>query len=121
MNCRLNHSIIIRKKGREYDEKKDLRNKSKVFSEGPIKAPNRAMLRAVGVTDGDFKKPMVGVASTWSEVTPCNIHLNDLAKRAKKKEQEKLGLFHSCLTRLPFLTGYRWGQMECAIHYQVVM
>ncbi|TXL64503.1 dihydroxy-acid dehydratase [Cerasibacillus terrae] len=68
--------------------KKDLRNKSKVFSEGPIKAPNRAMLRAVGVTDGDFKKPMVGVASTWSEVTPCNIHLNDLAKRAKKGARE---------------------------------
>nr|MBO2478323.1 dihydroxy-acid dehydratase [Bacillota bacterium] len=41
------------------------------------------MLRAVGFTDEDFKKPMVGVASTWSEVTPCNIHIDELARRAK--------------------------------------
>ena len=64
--------------------KKDLRINSKVFSEGAMKAPNRAMLRAVGVTDEDFKKPMIGVASTWSEVTPCNIHIHDLAVSAKK-------------------------------------
>lgn len=63
---------------------KDLRIRSKVFSEGAMKAPNRAMLRAVGVTDEDFKKPMVGIASTWSEVTPCNIHIHDLAVSAKK-------------------------------------
>lgn len=63
---------------------KDLRINSKVFSEGPMKAPNRAMLRAVGVTDEDFKKPMIGIASTWSEVTPCNIHIDDLAIAAKK-------------------------------------
>src|SRR5690625_2093269 len=63
---------------------KDLRIKSQVYSEGAMKAPNRAMLRAVGVTDEDFKKPMIGVASTWSEVTPCNIHIDDLAVAAKK-------------------------------------
>ncbi|UOQ49202.1 dihydroxy-acid dehydratase [Gracilibacillus caseinilyticus] len=61
---------------------KDLRIKSKVFDDSK-RAPNRAMLRAVGVTDEDFKKPMIGVASTWSEVTPCNIHLDDLAVQAK--------------------------------------
>ncbi|MGY0692020.1 dihydroxy-acid dehydratase [Virgibacillus sp. FSP13] len=64
--------------------KKDLRINSNVFSEGAMKAPNRAMLRAVGVSDEDFKKPMIGVASTWSEVTPCNIHLDDLAINAKE-------------------------------------
>ncbi|MCH4826190.1 dihydroxy-acid dehydratase [Planococcus halocryophilus] len=64
--------------------KKDLRINSKVFSEGAMRAPNRAMLRSVGVTDEDFKKPMIGVASTWSEVTPCNIHIDDLAISAKK-------------------------------------
>lgn len=64
--------------------KKDLRIKSKVFSEGPMKAPNRAMLRAVGVTDEGFEQPMVGIASTWSEVTPCNIHIDELARAAKK-------------------------------------
>lgn len=63
---------------------KDLRIKSQVYSEGAMKAPNRAMLRAVGVTDEDFKKPMIGVASTWSEVTPCNIHIDDLAVSAKE-------------------------------------
>lgn len=61
---------------------KDLRIKSKVF-DGITKSPNRAMLRAVGFTDEDFKKPMIGIASTWSEVTPCNIHINGLAERAK--------------------------------------
>lgn len=64
--------------------KKDLRINSKVFSEGAMKAPNRAMLRAVGITDEDFQKPMIGIASTWSEVTPCNIHINDLAVNAKE-------------------------------------
>ncbi|MDP5276685.1 dihydroxy-acid dehydratase [Chengkuizengella axinellae] len=63
---------------------KDLRIRSKVISEGANKAPNRAMLRAVGFTDEDFKKPMVGVASTWSEVTPCNIHIDKLAIQAKE-------------------------------------
>ncbi|MFS1511266.1 dihydroxy-acid dehydratase [Chengkuizengella sp. SCS-71B] len=63
---------------------KDLRIRSKVISEGANKAPNRAMLRAVGFTDEDFKKPMVGVASTWSEVTPCNMHIDKLAIQAKK-------------------------------------
>ncbi|TNJ67124.1 dihydroxy-acid dehydratase [Paenibacillus hemerocallicola] len=64
-------------------EGKDLRIRSKVISEGVNRVPNRAMLRAVGFRDEDFKKPMIGVASTWSEVTPCNIHINDLAVEAK--------------------------------------
>ena len=72
--------------------KKDLRINSKVFSEGAMKAPNRAMLRAVGVTDEDFKKPMIGVASTWSEVTPCNIHIHDLAVSAKKGARDAGGV-----------------------------
>lgn len=63
--------------------KKDLRIHSNVFDD-PKRAPNRAMLRAVGVTDEDFKKPMIGIASTWSEVTPCNIHIKDLAVSSKK-------------------------------------
>ncbi|MFD1362496.1 dihydroxy-acid dehydratase [Lentibacillus salinarum] len=67
---------------------KDLRIKSHVFSDDTMRAPNRAMLRAVGVTDEDFEKPMVGIASTWSEVTPCNIHIDDLAVSAKKGARE---------------------------------
>ncbi|BAC14580.1 dihydroxy-acid dehydratase [Oceanobacillus iheyensis HTE831] len=76
---------------------KDLRIKSKAF-DGTMRAPNRAMLRAVGLTDEDFKKPMIGVASTWAEVTPCNIHLNDLALLAKK------GVRHSDAVPLVFNT-----------------
>ena len=53
-------------------------------TEGPKKAPARAMLRAVGMTDGDWDKPQVGVASSWNEVTPCNMSLDGLAKRAKE-------------------------------------
>ncbi|WP_108671202.1 dihydroxy-acid dehydratase [Peribacillus acanthi] len=70
---------------------KDLRLRSKVISEGETKAPNRAMLRAVGFTDEDFKKPMIGVASTWSEVTPCNIHIDELARRAKQGAKDAGG------------------------------
>src|SRR5690625_3459873 len=70
---------------------KDLRINSKVFSEGAMKAPNRGMLRAVGFTDEDFTKPMVGIASTWSEVTPCNIHIKDLAESAKKGSRDAGG------------------------------
>ncbi|WP_339186986.1 dihydroxy-acid dehydratase [Paenibacillus sp. FSL R5-0490] len=66
------------------ETKKDLRIRSKVISEGANRVPNRAMLRAVGFQDEDFKKPMIGIASTWSEVTPCNMHINDLAVQAKR-------------------------------------
>jgi dihydroxy-acid dehydratase len=50
---------------------------------GNERAPARAMLRAVGMTDGDWDKAQVGVASSWNEVTPCNMPLDRLAKRAK--------------------------------------
>ncbi|MCA1039913.1 dihydroxy-acid dehydratase [Bacillus infantis] len=70
---------------------RDLRIKSHVISEDERRAPNRAMLRAVGFTDEDFKKPMIGIASTWSEVTPCNIHINELAFKAKDGAREAGG------------------------------
>ncbi|RFU60029.1 dihydroxy-acid dehydratase [Bacillus sp. V59.32b] len=70
---------------------KDLRIRSKVISEGETRVPNRAMLRAVGFTDEDFKKPMIGIASTWSEVTPCNIHIDELARKAKSGAKEAGG------------------------------
>lgn len=65
-------------------ENQDLRIRSRVISEGVNRVPNRAMLRAVGFTDEDFRKPMIGVASTWSEVTPCNMHIDQLAREAKR-------------------------------------
>jgi dihydroxy-acid dehydratase len=64
--------------------KEDLRRHSSVVVDGPDRAPSRAMLRAVGFNDNDFKKPQIGVASTWSMVTPCNMHINILAEEAAK-------------------------------------
>src|SRR5262249_53980655 len=49
---------------------------------GPGRAPNRAMLRAVGFLDEDFSKPIVGVANLHSDITPCNAHLDRLARKA---------------------------------------
>src|SRR5476651_1223202 len=55
---------------------------SSIVNDGPDRAPNRSMLRAVGFTDADFGKPIVGIASTWSMVTPCNMHIDELAREA---------------------------------------
>ncbi|MFD2097151.1 dihydroxy-acid dehydratase [Corallincola platygyrae] len=60
------------------------RKHSSMVVDGVGKAPSRAMLRAVGFEDEDFKKPQVGIASTWSMVTPCNMHINTLAEEAGK-------------------------------------
>src|SRR5579884_3214169 len=54
---------------------------SRLTTRGPGRAPNRAMLRAVGFHDDDFERPMIGVASLFSEITPCNAHLDRLARR----------------------------------------
>jgi dihydroxy-acid dehydratase len=61
----------------------DMKPRSRDVTDGMEKAPARAMLRAVGMTDGDWDKPQVAVASSWNEVTPCNLPLDRLAKRSK--------------------------------------
>jgi dihydroxy-acid dehydratase len=61
---------------------KDKRKYSSEIVDGVEQAPSRAMLRAVGFDSEDFKKPQVGVASTWSMVTPCNMHIDKLAEAA---------------------------------------
>ena len=70
----------------------DLKHKSRDLTEGPGRAPARAMLRAVGFGDEDFSKPLVAVANTWSEVTPCNYHLRDLAEKVKAGIREAGGV-----------------------------
>src|SRR5690606_21592241 len=60
----------------------DPRRHSRVVVDGVNKAPSRSMLRAVGFKDEDFAKPQVGVVSTWSMVTPCNMHIDGLAREA---------------------------------------
>lgn len=65
-------------------DKDDLRKYSSQVIDGVEAAPARAMLRAVGFTDADFQKPQVGIASTWAMVTPCNMHIDKLAREAEK-------------------------------------
>jgi dihydroxy-acid dehydratase len=60
----------------------DPRAHSRVVVEGVKQTPSRAMLRAVGYTDADFARPAVGVASLWSNLTPCNMHIDGLAREA---------------------------------------
>ncbi len=57
--------------------------RSKTITEGVQRSPNRSMLRAVGFTDSDFQKPIIGIANAYSTITPCNISLNVLAQRAE--------------------------------------
>src|SRR5436305_11019298 len=60
-----------------------MKPRSHEVTDGFERAPARAMLRAIGMTDDDWDKPQVGVVSSWNEVTPCNMSLDRLAKRAK--------------------------------------
>ena len=62
----------------------DARQYSRLVVDGAKQTPSRAMLRAVGFQDGDFGKPQIGVASTWANLTPCNVHINELAGEAIK-------------------------------------
>ena len=63
---------------------KNTRTFSSLVVDGMERAPSRAMLHAVGFNDEDFSKPQIGIASTWSMVTPCNMHINNLADDAAK-------------------------------------
>ncbi len=67
---------------------KNFRKHSKKIVDGVEQAPSRAMLRAVGFRTKDFKIPQIGIASTWSMITPCNMHLNDLAQEASSGVEE---------------------------------
>ncbi|MGB3760295.1 MAG: dihydroxy-acid dehydratase [Rivularia sp. (in: cyanobacteria)] len=58
--------------------------RSRVVTQGVQRSPNRAMLRAVGFEDKDFNKPIVGIANSFSTITPCNMGINTLAQRAEK-------------------------------------
>ena len=79
---------------------KDLRKYSKIVVDGVAQSPSRAMLRAVGFDDSDFKKPQIGIASTWSMVTPCNMHINKLAEDVNKGTDSAggKGIIYSCIT-----------------------
>ena len=62
--------------------------RSAAITQGIQRSPNRAMLRAVGFGDGDFSKPIIGIANGYSTITPCNIGLDDLARRAEQAARQ---------------------------------
>ena len=62
----------------------DLKRRSRVITDGPDRAPARAMFKAIGLTDADLAKPLIGVANTWIEVMPCNFHLRRLSAKVKE-------------------------------------
>src|SRR5437764_9036466 len=62
----------------------DPKQRSRIITEGPERAGARAMLKAIGFTDDDLARPIVGVATTWTETMPCNYHLRRLATRVKE-------------------------------------
>jgi dihydroxy-acid dehydratase len=65
--------------------------RSDTLKKGPSRAPARAMLKGAGYTDSDLEKPLIGIANTWTEVTPCNMHLRALAEKVKEGVREAGG------------------------------
>src|SRR5215204_5363317 len=74
-----------RRERRQYAARmsEDLKPRSREVTDGVARAGARAMLRAVGMTDEDWDKPQIGVASSWNEITPCNLSLDRLAQAVK--------------------------------------
>jgi dihydroxy-acid dehydratase len=68
-----------------------LKQYSGAITDGPSRAPARAMLKAVGFTDEDLRRPIIGVANTWTEIGPCNFHLRELAAAVKRGIREAGG------------------------------
>ena len=56
---------------------------SHLVTDGPSRAPARAMMKAIGFTDEDLAKPLIGIANTWTEIGPCNYHLRARAEHVK--------------------------------------
>src|SRR6185503_847553 len=79
------------KSPRPADSGKAMRAHSSIVLDGPDRAPSRAMLYPVGFKQEDFAKPVIGIASSWSMVTPCNMHIDQLARIAEAGANEAGG------------------------------
>ncbi|WP_254764310.1 dihydroxy-acid dehydratase [Natrinema marinum] len=76
----------------EFDYGKDESLRSREVTEGPDKAPHRAMFRAMGFDDEDFGSPMIGVPNPAADITPCNVHLDDVAEAALEGVDDSGGM-----------------------------
>ncbi len=86
----------------------DIKSRSRDVTDGAARAPARAMLRAIGMTDDDWGKAQVGVCSSWNEVTPCNMPLARLAKRSKEGVRDA-GAFPIEFTTIAVSDGISMG------------
>ncbi len=80
-------------------KKNSMRPHSSILVDGPERAAARSMLYPVGFTEEDFKKPIIGIASTWSNVTPCNMRIDKLALEAEKAAHRKSNRLQHYLRR----------------------
>ncbi len=69
----------------------DPKRNSAAITDGPSRSPARAMFKAVGFTDEDLRKPIIGIANTWTEIGPCNFHLRELAAAVKRGVRQASG------------------------------
>ena len=69
----------------------DLRRRSRTLYDGPDRAPARSYLKAIGLTDRDIARPIIGIANTWTETMPCNFTLRALAEHVKRGVREAGG------------------------------
>ena len=75
-----------------YDRPSDpAKRRSAALTDGPERAPARAMLKGIGLTDDDLARPLVGVATTWIETMPCNLNQRELAKHVKAGDPRRRG------------------------------
>ena len=82
--CKTGLPLLINPSHKEDFMAENLKPRSRVVTDGPDRAPSRAMLKAVGFSDEDLSRPIVGVANTWIEIGPCNFHLRRLAVKVKE-------------------------------------
>ncbi len=97
--------------------KQDPRAYSSQVMDGLKQTASRAMLRAVGFTDEDFVKPQIGIASTWADVTPCNMHIDALAREAARGADEAGGKSVLFQYHHGVGTASRWARPACATHW----
>ena len=95
----------------------DLKPRSRDVTDGMERAPNRAMLRAVGMTDDDWDKPQIGIASSWNEITPCNLSLEATCGEGEGRRLRGRGVPAGVHARSRSPTESPWATRGCGRHW----